>query len=158
MSEANETPVPVEKEPGAVKRVAERIGKFLSETYTIKGAKAKEMRKYEKLYDQFTPSQRAEMMEFYDQKITKGATWKVIRNWVATGAGVALGWSVAHFGLPAVWQFVTQTAPAAIAGGTESIRNWLFEPHQLRVNLPDKLRTGPKIPFPTELKFNWVKP
>lgn len=92
MSEVQgEMSAPVEKESGAVKKMAERVGKFLSETYTFKGATAKEMRAFDNIASSFTPSQQEEMRAYFSAKAEKNAKWKVIRNWVATGAGVALG-------------------------------------------------------------------
>lgn len=97
----------IEKEPGRAKRVVDRIGKFLSETYTVKGAKAAEMRKYEKVYASFTPSQQEEMKAYYDKKAGKKAVWKVIRNWVVTGAGLTLGYGLLNpTAGAAMWKFV----------------------------------------------------
>lgn len=96
MSEANgEVTAPVEKEATPVQKMAERVGKFLSETYTFKGAKAKEMRAFDAISASFTPSQQQEMREYFAAKAEKNAKWKVIRNWVATGAGLALGTTIA---------------------------------------------------------------
>lgn len=130
----SETAVKVEKESGVVRRVADRIGKFLSETYTVKGAKQKEIGKYAGLYSQFTPSQQEEMKAFYEKKVGKTATWKVIRNWVATGAGLALGYGLMQPGNAALmWKFVTDTAPKAIASGADKIFHWMF--HVYNVNI-----------------------
>jgi|GEM_PF-754478 len=88
----------VEKESGPVKRVAERVGKFLAETYTVKGAISKELRKLDKVNGSFTLEQQQEMRAYFAAKAEKSAKWKVIRNWVATGAGLALGGWVAAVG------------------------------------------------------------
>ncbi len=106
MSEATgETAAPVELKKNVVGRVAERVGKFLSETYTIKGATAKELQKYADTYDRFTGDQRAEMLQYYEKVAQKSATWKVVRNWVATGAGLAVAGAAVAFG-PAAYSAV----------------------------------------------------
>lgn len=87
-----------EVKKGVVGRVAERVGKFLTETYTIKGASAKELKKYEDVYNRFTGDKRAEMLKYYEGVARKSATWKVVRNWVATGAGLALAGTAALYG------------------------------------------------------------
>lgn len=158
-----EMPVKPEKESGVVKRVADRIGEFLSKTYTIKGAKANEVKKFDALYAQFTPSQSAEMKAFYEKKVGKTATWKVIRNWVATGAGVALGYGLLQpGGAAAMWGFVTDKAVPAIKGGAEAVFNWIFNPFTLQVKLPGphtgftlpmNLPSGPGIPIPTKINI-----
>lgn len=94
-SEIMELPINPEKESGAVKRVAEKVGTFLSETYTKKGALKKEMAQYEKIFNRFTGAQRQEMKAFYEKQANKSATFKLIRNWVVTGAGLALGGAAA---------------------------------------------------------------
>lgn len=137
MSEIAEVPMGVEKEAGMIKRVTSRIGKFLSENYTIKGAKAKEIGKYATLYAQFTPEQQDEMKAFYEKKVAKTATWKVIRNWVTTGAGLALGYGLLQPGNAAlVWDFVTKTAPEAIKGGANFVYHWLFNETVYTVTAP----------------------
>lgn len=90
-----ENGINVEKESGPVRRVAERVGRSLSETYTVKGAIAKEMRKVDKVTRSFTPQQQQEMRTYFSRKAEKSAKWKVIRNWVATGAGLAVGSALA---------------------------------------------------------------
>lgn len=90
-NKGGEFSVGVEKESGPVRRVAKRVGEFLSETYTVKGAFAKEMQKIDKVYRSFTLEQQQEMRAYFAAKAEKSAKWKVIRNWVATGAGIALG-------------------------------------------------------------------
>jgi len=135
MSEIAEVHMGVEKEAGMIKRVTSRIGKFLSETYTVKGAKSKEMAKYTALYTQFTPSQQEEMKAFYEKKVAKTATWKVIRNWVVTGAGLAMGYGILHDPTLA-WTFVTKTAPDAIKNGADFIYHWLFNPTSYVVDAP----------------------
>lgn len=140
MTEVTETPVNVDKEPGAVKRVAERITTFLKETYTLKGATAKEVTKYNNLYASFTPAQREELIAFNEKAIHKTAMRKVVRNWIITGAGLAAGWSIATGGLPAMWAFLTKTAPIAIGTGLEAVRTWMFDPHKtILIDVPNKL-------------------
>lgn len=98
MSEqSGELAAPVERESGVVKRVAEKVSKFLSENYTLKGAKAKELRALDSVVGHFTPEQQREMRSHFEAKAEKNAKWKVIRNWVATGAGLALGGAVALY-------------------------------------------------------------
>jgi hypothetical protein len=90
---ASEATPTLEQESKPVRNVAERVGKFLSENYTLKGAKAKELRAMDRVISQFTPTQQAEMRSYFDKKAESNAKWKVIRNWVATGAGLAVaGW------------------------------------------------------------------
>ena len=95
MSEQHgELPVKIEKEQGAVGRVAERMGKFLAEHYTFKGATAKELQGLDRVMGHFTPSQQNELKSYYESKAVNSARWKVIRNWVATGAGLTLGGAI----------------------------------------------------------------
>ena len=95
MSEQHgELPVKIEKEQGAVGRVAERMGKFLAEHYTFKGATAKELQGLDRVVGHFTPSQQNELKSYYESKAVNNARWKVIRNWVATGAGLTLGGAI----------------------------------------------------------------
>ena len=90
MSEA-EMSAPVERESNVVKRVTEKVGQFLKETYTTQGMIAKDMRKYAKLTENNTFYTRRAKMEAYQRLAEKHATWKVIGNWVLTGAGLAVG-------------------------------------------------------------------
>ena len=92
--QTGELAAPVERESGVVKRVAEKVGRFLSENYTLKGAKARELRALDTVVGHFTPEQQMEMRSHFEAKAEKNAKWKVIRNWVATGAGIALGGAV----------------------------------------------------------------
>lgn len=92
--QTGELAAPVERESGVVKRIAEKAGKFLSENYTLKGAKARELRALDAVVGSFTPEQQMEMRAHFEAKAEKNAKWKVIRNWVATGAGIALGGAV----------------------------------------------------------------
>ena len=107
-----EMTAPVEQKKNVVSRVAERVGKFLSETYTVKGATAKEMEKYAYIYDQFSGKQRDEMMAYYDKSANQTASWKVVRNWVATGAGLAAGGATIAFH-EAAWSAITGAAGVA---------------------------------------------
>ncbi|HLD25286.1 MAG TPA: hypothetical protein VJB96_05210 [Patescibacteria group bacterium] len=126
----------MEKEPGRARRVVDRIGKFLSETYTVKGAKAAELRKYEKLYASFTPSQQQEMMAYYDKKAGKKAVWKVVRNWVATGAGLALGWGLLQpGGAAAMWKWAVESL---------NVMGIQFQPVDVQMLLNPPLPTVPK--------------
>ena len=93
MSEAEMT-VPIERESGAVKRVTEKVGQFLKETYTRQGVIVKDMRRYAKLTENDTFYTRRDKMAQYEKLAEKHATWKVIRNWAVTGAGLALGGSI----------------------------------------------------------------
>ena len=118
MSEhGGEMAAPVEKqESKVIQRVAERVGKFLSETYTVKGAKEKELRKMDRVISSFTPSQQGEMRAYFAAKAEKNAKWKVIRNWVATGAGIALGGWVAAVG--------PEKAALAVIGAAGEVSKW----------------------------------
>lgn len=100
-----------EKESGAVRRVAEKVGTFLSETYTKKGALKKEMKQYAQVFNKFTGSQREEMQAYYEKRANKSATFKVIRNWVATGAGITLG-------------YVALARPELIVGAVKGVADW----------------------------------
>lgn len=133
MSEHNEVPMGQEREAGIVSRVGARIGKFLSETYTFKGAAAKEQtEQYAKIYNQFSGETKAQMMRDYEKVATDKAHWKVIRNWIATGAGLALGFSILHNPTP-VWEFLTKTAPEAIKGGVKPVFDWMFHIYNVKV-------------------------
>ena len=92
--QTGELAAPVERESGVVKRVAETVGRSLSENYTLKGSKARELRALDTVVGHFTPEQQMEMRSHFEAKAEKNAKWKVIRNWVATGAGIALGGAV----------------------------------------------------------------
>lgn len=92
--QTGELAAPVERESGVMKRVSEKVGRFLSENYTLKGAKARELRALDSVVGRFTPEQQREMRAHFEAKAEKNAKWKVIRNWVATGAGIALGGAV----------------------------------------------------------------
>lgn len=117
MSElAGELPVKVERESGVVARVAARVGKFLSENYTYSGAKAKELAGLHNVVGHFTPDQQKEMRSFFEAKADKNAKWKVIRNWVATGAGLALGGAVALF--------PEKVAGLVVLAATETAKWW----------------------------------
>lgn len=149
MAEVSEAPKGVEKDRGVVGRVTAKISKFLSENYTIKGAKAAEMRKYGALHASFTPSQQTEMRAYYEKKVSKKATWKVIRNWVVTGAGLALGWSVLQ-NPAAAWKFVTETVPT----GVKAALDWVFRPMTLEIS-KGGLTLGPGLDPGT---WNWALP
>jgi hypothetical protein len=114
MSEATgEMMSPMEKESGVLRKMSERVGKFLSETYTFKGAKAKELIGFEKSLSHFTPSQQEEMREYFDKKADVNSKWKVIRNWVVTGAGLTLGAAV--LANPAgAWALVEKAGEAVV--------------------------------------------
>lgn len=149
MAELSEVPKGIEKDKGVVGRVAARIGKFLSETYTIKGAKAAEMRKYGEIYSGFTPSQQEEMRTYFEKKVSKKATWKVIRNWVVTGAGLALGWGILQ-NPGAAWKFVAETVP----NGVKAALDWVFKPMTLEIS-KGGLTLGPGAAPGT---WNWALP
>lgn len=140
---------PMEKESGVLKKMSERVGKFLSETYTFKGAKAKELIGLEKSLSHFTPSQQEEMREYFEKKADANSKWKVIRNWVVTGAGLTLGaavlanpagaWALVGKAGEAVvgwWHQATTAVSTAVVGvgqGTvdvgTAVRDWLFDVH-----------------------------
>lgn len=148
----SEVGMKVEKETGRVKRVTDRIGKFLSETYTFKGAKAAELRKYEKLYASFTPSQQSEMMAYYDKKAGKRSTWKVIRNWVATGAGLALGYGLLQpGGLAAMGKWVVDALNVMGIQFQPVVIEKLLNPPLPPVPQPVGLETWWKIPFVSDI-------
>lgn len=156
-TDVQELPAVVERESGTLRKVAERIGTVLSETYTVKGAKAKELRSLDAITAKFTPSQQKEMWEYFESKADKTAKWKVIRNWVVTGAGLALGTvlltkpelivgAVVKAGaiVSSWWKETTSALVSAGVGvteaashGTESVMNWIFDmknPHSLTIH------------------------
>ena len=70
MSEAEMT-VPIERESGAVKRVTEKVGQFLKETYTRQGVIVKDMRRYAKLTENDTFYTRRDKMAQYEKLAEK---------------------------------------------------------------------------------------
>ena len=114
--QTGELAAPVERESGVIKRVAEKAGKFLSENYTYKGAKARELRALDSVVSHFTPDQQQEMRGHFEAKAEKNAKWKVIRNWVATGAGIALGGAVVIAG--------PDKAAAAVVLAASKVAEW----------------------------------
>lgn len=114
--QTGELAAPVERENSVVKRVSEKVGKFLSENYTLKGAKARELRALDTVVGNFTPDQQQEMRAHFEAKAEKNAKWKVIRNWVATGAGIALGGAVVIAG--------PDKAAAAVVLAATKVAEW----------------------------------
>ncbi len=165
MSEQSEQPVVTEREAGIVQRVANRVGKFLSETYTYKGATQKEIAtRYGIAYSQFNDETRANMKKVFEQAATDKAHWNVIRNWIVTGgAGLGLWYGISHVGVAGMWKFVTDVAPKAIAKGAEGVFNWIFNPGTLNlqtaVGPPSWVKdipfgSGLGIPFITGITVN----
>lgn len=124
MSEVPIMPEPRERESNVVTRVAKRVGKFLEQTYTRHGVLAKDIEKAKKLTEGMTFYTRRTELARLTKRAESQATWKVIRNWVLTGAGLALGGAI--LANPAgAWAAITETAGAAVAKLT-ALKTTLF--------------------------------